>query len=250
MPEAQSTTDRMLAILVLVATLVTIAVNAFAALGLVNGVTPATISERHPSLITPAGYAFSIWSLIYLWTVAFGIYQLVPANIERLKKIRVLYLATCVLNCTWIWFWHHEQIAVCVFLITGLAATLFAIVRRLGERVSFREAAFTKAPFGVYFGWVVCAALVNLNVLFAGISDSGKLALGIASIALAAASAFFVTWRFNNYLYPLSVAWALTAIAVKQSGNTLLIVATAFGTVFCLIVAGSVVTTLKDSTSE
>ena len=45
MPEPQSTADRMLAIAVLVATLATIGVNAIAALGLINGVTPATIAE-------------------------------------------------------------------------------------------------------------------------------------------------------------------------------------------------------------
>src|SRR5438034_11698080 len=142
MPEPQSTADRMLAIAVLVATLATIGVNAIAALGLINGVTPATIAERHPSLITPAAYAFSIWSLIYLWLVAFSIYQLTSDG--RFKDIRTLYLASCVLNCAWLWFWHHGQIAICLLLIIGLAAALFEIVRRLSGALTFRDAVFTK----------------------------------------------------------------------------------------------------------
>ena len=54
--------------------------------------------------------------------------------------------------------------------------------------------------------------------------------------------------KLNNYLYPLAVAWALTASAVKQ-GRTrrALVFAAAFGTVTCLVAAGSVVTKFKDS---
>ena len=252
MPETPNTADRMLAILVLVATLATVGVNALAALGLVNGVSPAMISERHPSFITPAGYAFSIWGLIYLWMLAFGIYQLAPANIKRFKNIRTLYIASCALNCAWIWFWHHEQIAVCLLLIAGLTATLLGIVWRLREPVPLVDALLSKAPFGIYFGWVTCAMLVNLNILFSGSGTSDKVLylLAVVSILLAAASGALACWKLNNYLYPLAVAWALTAIAVKQSGQTALVVAAAFGTVLCLVAAGSVVTRLKDSTSE
>src|SRR5436190_21071037 len=143
MPETPNTADRMVGLLVIVATLATIGVNAQAALGLINGVTPAMISERHPSLITPAGYAFSIWSLIYLWLVAFSIYQLISDG--RFKNIRWLYLASCVLNVAWLWFWHHGEIAICLALIVGLAAVLFEIVRRLKDPFTFRDALFAKA---------------------------------------------------------------------------------------------------------
>src|SRR5437764_12012194 len=173
MPEPQSTADRMLAIAVLVATLATIGVNAIAALGLINGVTPATISERHPSLITPAGYAFSIWSLIYLGLMAFSIYQLLPAASGALLRVRWPYLASCILNIAWLWCWHYGQIAVCLVLIILLAAVLAIIVKEFAAQTTFREAALTKAPFGIYFGWVTCAALVNLNILAAGLAGTG-----------------------------------------------------------------------------
>lgn len=252
MPEAPSLTTRMRASLVLVATLATITFNWFAAMGLVNGVTPATIAERNPSLITPASYAFSIWSLIYLWMIAFSLYQLLPANIRRFGPIRTPYLASCLLNIAWIWFWHRGHIATCLVLIGLLAAVLLLINDRLKTSESVRDTLFTKAPFGIYFGWVTCAALINLNILAASLVDSAALALaiGVVSTVFAAAAAVFVCWRLDNYFYPLAVAWALTAIAVKQSGNTPIVLAAAFATVVCLVTAGSVVTKLKDSTSE
>lgn len=252
MTEAPSLTTRMRASLVLAATLATITFNWFAAMGLVNGVTPAMISERNPSLLTPAGYAFTIWGLIYLWMVAFSVYQLLPAVIRKFGPVRTPYLASCLLNIAWIWFWHRGYIATCFLLIALLAAVLLIITYRVRSSASVKETLFTKAPFGIYFGWITCAALINLNILATSALDSPSflLALAVVSIVFAAALAVFVCWRLNNYFYPLAVAWALTAIAVKQSGNTPLVLAAAFATIVCLVTAGSVVTKLKDSTSE
>ena len=119
---------------------------------------------------------------------------------------------------------------------------------------SFRNALATKAPFGIYFGWVTCAAIINFAVFLAysGVNMSSRTStiFGCICIVLAAALAVIVRWKLTNYLYPLAVAWALTAIAVKQGGNTPIILAAAFGAVTCLVTAGTIVTNLKDSTSE
>jgi hypothetical protein len=252
MPEAQNTADRMLGLLVVVATLATIGMNALAALGLINGVTPATISDRHPSLITPAGYAFSIWPLIYLWLVAFSIYQMLPAASDRVRGIPWPYLASCVLNIAWLWFWHHGQVGICLLLIVLLSAVLYLIVRRFSPPSNFREALLTKAPFGIYFGWVTCAAFVNLNILVAEVTTNeiGLRTLAVLSIATVTAAAIFVCWKLNNYLFALAAAWALTAIAIKQTGQTLIIITAAFAAIICMLTAGTIVAKLKDSTSE
>ena len=54
----------------------------------------------------------------------------------------------------------------------------------------------------------------------------------------------------GNFVFPLAISWAVSAIAVKQSGNTTIVVAAAFAAVTALVTAGSVVTTLKDSTTR
>lgn len=241
----------MLAALVLLATFAMVGFNALAAAGFVNGVTPDAVSARYPTVLTPAGYAFSIWSLIYLGMVAFSVYQLLPANLTKFSRVRVLYLVTCVLNCAWIWCWHHDLIAACFVIIFLLLATLLLICSRLRGPASFVDSLFSKAPFGIYAGWVTVATLVNLTILLGivGINAQSRL-LGVAFIILAAACAVAVRWRIANYLFPIAVAWGLTAVAVKQSGNTPIVIAAAFATVTCLVTAGSVVTNLKDSTSE
>ncbi|MBV9216782.1 MAG: hypothetical protein JO053_11450 [Acidobacteria bacterium] len=253
MSDRQTPGDLPRAILVLLATIATIAYNTLAALGLVNGVTPATISERLPSVITPAGYAFSIWSLIYLWMLAFSIYQLFPANGTRLRRIRTNYIISCLLNVGWIWCWHHGRIILCLGAIFGTAAVLFLICQEVKDASSVADKVLLKAPFGLYLGWITCASLVNLMVLVnlrVPIDSTLSVTLGVVCIVLAALASFLVRWKLNNYIYPLAVAWALSAIAVKQSGNTAIVVAAAFGTVVSLVTSGSIVTSLKDATSE
>ena len=248
MADKTNSADTLKAILVLLATIGTIAFNVLAANGFVNGVTPEAISDRYPTVLTPAGYAFSIWSLIYAGTLAFSVYQLLPANRSKFRSIRSAYIASSVLNCLWIYFWHHDLIAVCLAVILGLLGTLIFICRSLIRTESPGELWAAKAPFGLYAGWVTCATIINFLVLLiylrVDLTADLRNSLGAALILLAAGIAVLARVYLKNYFYPLAVAWALTAIAVKQSGNTPIVVAAAVGVIASLITSLSFVVTL------
>lgn len=245
--------DQIRAWLVLAATLGTIAFNWMAATGRVNGVTPGEISDKYPTVITPAGYAFSIWSLIYLGLVIFSIYQLLPRNIERFRNLRSLYILSAALNCAWIFFWHGDQIGICLAIIAALWAVLVWINIKIRRTDSALESLIVKGPFGIYLGWLTAATLVNFAIflVYANIDlgDSAQ-AVGAVIALFAAAFAVFFRVRFTNYFVPAAVAWALTAIAVKQSGNTLIVAAAAVGVVACLIASLSFVLNLSSSNNE
>lgn len=244
-------TDRFRSFLVPVATIGVIAFNWLAAAGRINGVTPGEISDKYPTLITPAGYAFSIWSLIYVGLIAFSIYQLLPPNVARLRNIRSYYILSCALNCAWIYLWHHDQIAVAFVIIFLLAFSLLLINLYLRTIETAGEYWLVKAPFGIYFGWVTAATLVNFAILLVHwnvqLSPSAWTGLAVALILLAAALGILVRIRLTNYFYPLAVAWALAAIGVKQSGQTLVVSAAAVGVIACLIAALSFVVNLPSS---
>jgi hypothetical protein len=251
MNELQLSSEKFRAILVVVATLGMILFNALAATGYVNGVTPDVISDKYPTIMTPAGYAFSIWSLIYIGLLAFSVYQILPANILKFRAIRTFYVVSCALNCAWIYFWHREAIAICLLIIIGLLSVLILIVARTKETDSARDALFTSAPFGIYAGWVTAATLVNftifLNFSNIGLSPFGWNVLGCTLLILSALASLAVRIKFRNFLYPLAVGWAATAIAIGQSGNTAIIVASAIATVICLILSISFVMDLKSA---
>ncbi|HKP69512.1 MAG TPA: hypothetical protein VJV05_09525, partial [Pyrinomonadaceae bacterium] len=95
-------TDTMRSFLVLAATIGVLVFNWLAATGRLGGTDTEAISAKYQTLVTPGGYAFSIWSLIYVGLLAFSVYQLLPSNVSRFRPVRTLYILTCALNCAWL----------------------------------------------------------------------------------------------------------------------------------------------------
>jgi hypothetical protein len=183
--------------------------------------------------------------------VVFGIYQALPKNAERFRGVRSLYILSCAANCAWIYFWHQDQVVLCFVIILALLATLLLINFNLRNAQTMGEFWLVKAPFGIYFGWVTVASMVNLVVALKAVNGdlpgSTETMLSCAFILLAAAAGILVRVKLANYFYPLAIAWAVTAIAVKQSGQTLIVVSAAVACIVSLFVALSFVLTANTS---
>ncbi|MGI8555641.1 MAG: hypothetical protein ACR2LT_04715 [Pyrinomonadaceae bacterium] len=243
--------ERIKQILVIVATGGVILINYLAAVGLVNNISPAAISAKYPTLITPAGYAFSIWGLIYFGLMVFSIYQVLPKNAEKFRLLRTVYILNCAANCLWIYCWHHEMPVICLGIIFLLLGTLAFINVGLQKTDSYSEYWLAKAPLGLYFGWVTAAAILNAAValvyLNVQVSDSTGEILGAVLLLAAGVLGVIICLKLKNYFYPLGIAWALTAIAVEHGGHTLIISAAAGGVSVCLLAALSFVMFMKSS---
>lgn len=239
----------MRSVLVLIATLAMFFFNWLASSGRF-GVTPKDISDAYPTLLTPAGYTFSIWALIYAGMLAFAVYQLLPANGIRFRPVRSFYIFTCALNCAWLYVWLQNQVAASFGVIAALTIIVGFICVRVRDAGSYAEFWFVKSPFGLYFGWLTAATAVNFLVLLAylnvRLSATVMTVIAVAAILAIAAFGVLVRVKLANYLYPFAIAWALTGIAVQQSGkNTAVVVACAAGVVTSLIAAVSVVLSLS-----
>ncbi len=246
--------DALKRVLVIAATAGMIVFNWLSAAGYLAGVTPETVSDKYPTFVTPAGYGFSIWSLIYFGMAVFSIYQAMPKTGERFRAVRSLYILSCAANCAWMYFWLRDQILVCLFSMAALLAALLFINIRLRNTETGGEYWLAKAPFGIYFGWVTVAAMVNfviaLKYLNVAMTDTSAIILGSVLILLAAGLGVIASVKLTNYFYPLAVAWAVTAIAVKQSAHVLIVVAAAAACVVSLFAALSFVLKAKSSETE
>lgn len=245
-------TDRGRAVLVLVATLGTIVFNALAATGHINGVTPEMVSGKYPTVVTPAGYAFTIWSLIYVGLLAFSVYQLLPSQLARFRSFRTIYIASCVLNCGWLYFWSNESIVICMITIVALWAALLMLNLKARDCRDQTERWVMKAPFGLYFGWVTAAALINFAVMliYLDIKPLPDAVFGSAVLLIAAAMAVAVRVKLRNFFFPLAIAWALTAIGIKQGGHTYIVSAAALGVVICLVTSLSFIVNYDGRTGQ
>jgi hypothetical protein len=245
--------QRIKQILVIVATFGVIFVNYLAAKGYINQQTPETISNKYPTLVTPSGYAFAIWSLIYFGLIAFSIYQALPKNTARYASVRTVYIVNCVANCAWIYCWHYNQILASLVVMFGLLATLVYINVKLLNTDSQAEYWLVRVPFNVYFGWITVATILNFTValVYLDVKTSDLTASVLASILIIAATLLGILIRFKlaNFAYPVTIAWALTAIAVKQSGQTMIVASAAF-CMMALLISALTILIQKKATTE
>ena len=142
----------------IVAFIATLIVNGLSNTTLIGGKTTAEVSNSHPTLITPAGYVFAIWGVIYVLLWVYLVYQALPSQKNKLfqKQISFLFILTSIFNIVWLFFWQNEFLPISVAVIFAFLATLIAIYLRLHigrSNVSLSEKLCVHLPFSVYLGW-------------------------------------------------------------------------------------------------
>jgi hypothetical protein len=211
----------------IIAYVVTIIVNSLAgSTALLNGRTTAVVSDAYPTLVTPAGYVFSIWGVIYLLLAAFVIYQILPNQKDQpyQKQIGALFILSGLFNVVWLFLWQYDYIALSVVVMFALLATLIAIYVRLGigkTKAPLTERLLVRLPFSVYLGWITIATIANVSAALVSVSWDGfglsPQTWAILVLAVAAVIAVAVIVTRKDVAYSLVVIWALAGIAVKQS---------------------------------
>ncbi|MCC6904199.1 MAG: tryptophan-rich sensory protein [Anaerolineae bacterium] len=212
--------------LVIATTVLTLVMNSAATLVPLNGRTTAEISDSYPVLFTPAGYVFSIWSVIYLGLIAYTIYQALPSQRENplLERIGTVYILSGLMNSGWIVLWHYDFIPVSVLVMLALLGLLIAIYLRIRAAGSL-SAADTWAvsiPFRVYLGWISVATIANVSVLLFKIGWDGfgisPEAWTVTMLAIGAALGGFFALRRFDIPYVLVLVWAFAGIGVRHQG--------------------------------
>ena len=129
---------RTLAILNLLGGTGVLAVNALANALPINGLNTGEVSRFYPNLFVPAGFTFSIWSIIYLLMLGFMAISVkwmwnAPTLRPGLLAIEIspLFLVTCILNSGWILVWHHLMVGISVLIMLGFLTTLIITYLKL-----------------------------------------------------------------------------------------------------------------------
>ena len=207
----------------------TVIVNSLAgSTTLIGGVNTAQISDSNPTLITPAGYVFSIWGIIYVLLGVFVIFQALPSQKEReyTKKVGWLFVLSSIINIVWLFFWQYNFLSLSVVLMFMLLASLILIYLRLGigkSKVTLRERLVNHVPFSVYLGWITIASIADVSATLVSVNWNGfgitpEIWASLIIIVALLIGLLVVTTR-KDIAYGLVIVWALIGIAVKQSGN-------------------------------
>ena len=210
------------------ALIVTIVLNYLSNTGIFNGNTMSTVSAAYQNLFTPAGYAFSIWGLIYLGLAAFVIYHAVvsfKSNQENnvVLKVGWWFVISCIANCAWIFAWLYDYTGLSVIIMIMLLFSLMMIVLKTRmelDDLPMKQIAFVWWPFSLYAGWITVALIANIAAWLTKINWDGfgisAITWTIIMIIIAGIIYLLMTWQRNMREYALVGVWGLLAIAVAN----------------------------------
>ena len=242
---------RTLALSTVVLLSLTIYINFLAGTGQINGVATGEMSNRYPTLFTPAGFTFAIWSIIYLLNITFAAiiaYQAFKRP-ERIDiRLLVAFILVCIFNIGWIFAWHYNELFLSVILMISLLYSLIYSFRvaRDTEPSDWQDQ-LVRVNFSVYLGWISVATIANVTVLLISKSVfSSETASWLLTIAVMVVAVLLAAWmliRFNNMAYALVVAWAFWGIysanvVRTDESSQIITLAASVGIVLVLVTSG------------
>jgi translocator protein len=205
----------------LLAFIAMVSVNVLANALPLNGLNTGEVSGFYPSLFTPSGFTFSIWSVIYLLLAGFVIYSARDGSPEYVVKVCRWFWLSCLLNASWIFAWHYLMplLSVCIMVVFLLVLTkIFLIVkeRRAQTKVEYT---FIQLPFAIYLGWICVATIANISAWLVSVNWSGgpvgELAWTVIMMAVATALSIIVLQKFKEWAFGAVTIWAFFGIAMK-----------------------------------
>ncbi|MCD4525482.1 hypothetical protein [Nocardioides sp. cx-173] len=196
-------------------------------------------------LITPAGWAFSIWGVIYTLAIVQAIAVLVagPDGVPRRLQIDqiVLYLG----GALWIVLAGLDSsiataAALALMLVAAVDGVLTAARHSIGPSWL---ALLTRAAIGLYAGWVTAAFFLNVSTALvdADVVEVGDVAWQVVVVGIAVATLLVVlVANRGNLAYAAAGLWALLGITVTglSDDTTAVVVAAAVSAVVLLAAAG------------
>lgn len=201
--------------------IVMVTVNVLAIWLPIAGKQTGEVSDSYPNLFAPAGYAFSIWGLIYTLLGIYVVYQLWQSKNEIVARVNRLFIFNAFLNAAWIFTWHYDVIWFSVILMVGLLYTLIRTADILRDgKITEKENWLVRLPFSVYFGWITVATIANITVFLVSIGwNKFGLSENFWTIAILLVGAFIASWRTlkdRAIAYGLVPVWAYTAILYRH----------------------------------
>jgi len=183
------------------------------------------VSSQYDTLITPAGYAFSIWGFIYLLLIGYLAYQWISyfkGTYEKsIDPSSIWFAASNIFNGLWIYVWTEELLFLSVIVIFVLLVSLLILVRQLQLGSTTNAPYFlTQLPITFYLGWIIVASVVNTSVWFYAKDLFMHIEVLMTAIILVVSTLIYL---FLSLKYRLKVpswvgVWAFLAIYFK-TGN-------------------------------
>ncbi len=217
-----------------IALMITIIVNYFSNTGLLNGNTMKIVSDKYSNLFTPAGYAFSIWGLIYLALIGFVFYTGRSLFTKKesdpfVAKIGWWFVISCLANCLWVVAWLYEYTGASVVIMVIMFLSLLKIVGNTRMELDVQPIKiylFIFWPFALYSGWIAVALIANVAAWLTKVHWSGwgisEVTWTMVMISIAGLINIFMIRTRNLREYALVGIWGIIAIAASNVNTSII----------------------------
>ncbi|MFK7841336.1 MAG: hypothetical protein AB8B54_03640 [Sphingorhabdus sp.] len=181
--------------------------------------------ERFPipqrnAAIQPAGWAFSIWALIYLWLIAHAVFGVFKYREDaEWDRGRVALFISLSVGATWLPVALLSPIWATVLIWIMLGAALMAAYQ--SDRAA--PAWIARWPIALYAGWLSAASFVSIGLLLAGYGFFEENTAAVIALVLATGFAGYNAYRLRSLLYGAAAAWGLFAIGISNLGSSMLL---------------------------
>ncbi|TVT28079.1 tryptophan-rich sensory protein [Salinicoccus cyprini] len=180
------------------------------------------VANNNQSIIQPAGFAFSIWGVIYVLLFIWIIKIFFSRTWEDSMAYRLKFwpIINFLLNGAWILVFTQQWLIASTIVIAALLYTLAEMYSTMTE-TGYHW--FDRLPFSIYFAWVTVATIVNIFTVT--VSNNVETILGLDELAwtviiliVATLIGLAIAFFFKDWLYPLVIIWPYYGI-YAESGS-------------------------------
>jgi benzodiazapine receptor len=192
-----------------------------------------TLSAKYQTIITPAGFIFAIWGVIFLSQLIFTIVQMLPKynSIEIVQEgVKSLYFYACIAQSAWTIAFGYEVIwlsVICMFLI--LASLYGIVVQQTKYDVGIQDFWLFKFPFQIHCAWIFAAFVLNVNLTFVAWGAGSNLQYwnAIISLIILSCLTIYILIKLERfYTIPIVFVWTTFGIAKELNNPNELIINT------------------------
>lgn len=163
--------------------------------------------------IQPAGYAFAIWGVIYLWLIVGAGYGLAKrATSPDWQRMRPALLVSLAIGASWIPVALTAPVTATILIIAMLVTALVALYRAPGS-----ERAWAAGPIALYAGWLSAASVVASATVCAAYTGVSPLIISFIGLLLIGGIAGTIIKTTAHPLpYAAAVIWALVGVVAAN----------------------------------
>lgn len=168
-----------------------------------------------PTYIQPAGWTFSIWGAIYLLSLIFAFYQVIPKNDNQLLRAVRLPASLAFIGSS-LWLWAANSTGATLWLTIPILfsmAGVLAIVILQPKLPSIQHQLFSSTILFPYAAWTGIAQWLNVQAMLNNQSIIQSPEINVVSNVFFLACITVWSWYFfskssYNKWYGLVIVWA------------------------------------------